>query len=308
MSRSRILRLTFSLALLPTGALFVLLAGSGQIGSLVSNFGLSVMVAGVLGAFREIALLRLETEEASEKTAELVHKRIVSALPQSGGLRLVAQIRRGFSGYYTWAIATDFQDLFFAGRSVLHRIDADFKIRSIGSAEDVICRRLRGGCSMRILFLDPRSSLLPRLASEEGQSLDSLLSDITRSLGVCHRLEKIINDAPLHHSSRLDIRVYDEFPYFSYHKVDNEIIVGFYFTNALGSVSSAFEVTDPAIQEMFSGHFTSIFGRSSGRVLLEVSDKRSQAVFNETLFAELRHELVNKLGEEKVKALLSPVK
>ena len=134
MSRSRILRLTFSLALLPTGALVVVLAGPGQLGILLQNLGLSIMVAGVLGTFRELALLRLEAEEISEKVADRVFQRIISAFPRSSGLKLIAPIRRGYAGYYPWAIVTEPQDLFFAGRSVLHRIDSDFVSRGIGRA------------------------------------------------------------------------------------------------------------------------------------------------------------------------------
>jgi hypothetical protein len=305
MNRSKVLRLTFSLALLPSGALLVLLAGTGQWGFLLSNLGLSLMVSGVFGAFREIFLLKLETEESSETTAEVVYQKVVTALPRSDGLRLIAPIRRGFVGYYSWAIATDNQDLFFAGRSVLHRIDADFHSRGLGRAEDVLYRRLRDGCSIRILFLDPRSDLLPRLAQEEGQSLDLMLSDIAKSIGVCHRLASLINKGELPHRSRLDIRVYDEVPYFSYHKVNNDIIVGFYFTTSLGSASSAFEVKDPGTQEMFSGHFTAIFAHSSDRILLEVSDRSSNARFNDALFVTLRDVLEKKLGQETVTKQLS---
>jgi hypothetical protein len=305
MSRSAILRLTFSLALLPTGALLVLLAGGGPVGILLENLGLSIMVAGVLGSFRELALLKLESDETGQKVADLVYKKVISTLPSSGGLKLVAPIRRGYAGYYFWAVTTEAQDLFFAGRSVLHRIDADFTRRGLGRADEVIHRKLCEGSNVRILFLDPRSTLLPRLATEEGQTLELLLADITRSLAVCRRLAKLINDQPPTHRAHLDVRVYDEVPYFAYHKVDNDVTVGFYFTTALGSQSSAFEIEDPNTQEMFSGHFTSIFVRAADNIICDVSDRNPQTVFNETLFHTLHQYLDTKLGAAEVNKLLN---
>ena len=55
MSSGRSLRLTFSLALIPTGAVFVLLDVNDSSGQLISKIGLAFIVSGVISAFREIA-------------------------------------------------------------------------------------------------------------------------------------------------------------------------------------------------------------------------------------------------------------
>jgi hypothetical protein len=70
------------------------------------------------------------------------------------------------------------QDLFFAGRSVLHRIDADIRARTGATAVDVILRRLKERSRVYILFLDPRIDIIARLADEEGQTLSAMLGDL----------------------------------------------------------------------------------------------------------------------------------
>lgn len=305
MGKGKILRTTFALALIPTGAVVVLISGPGLVGQLMSSLGLALIVAGVTSAFREIAILRLESEETGEDIAARVHKRLQESPPAAIGIRAVAPVRRGYEGYYTWAINTGPQELFFAGRSVLHRIDFDFRERGLGSVEKVLARRLREGANISILFLDPRCDILERLAKEEGQTPTGMLSDIATSIGICKRLYGRLQGGKFHPQAQLQVRVYDEIPYFAYHKEDNKVIVGFYFRPALGWRSPAFEVIDAHTRSFFEGHFSSIFDRSSDRTLLELSIHRGTLVFNEELYQNLYLCLVNYLGKEKADQLIS---
>jgi hypothetical protein len=307
MTKNGWLRLTFALALVPTGAVLVLLAPglSLTVSPLLSGLGISLIVAGIVTAFREVAILRLESEEMGEEIATRVHRRLVEAPPtRDVSIRLVSRVRRGYDGYYAWVTSAGARDLFFAGRSVLHRMDADFRARRLPPVEQVLERKLRDGSAVRILFLDPRSELVGRLAREEGQTATMMLSDIATSLGVCRRLHELLARSPLPATAQLQIRVYDEVPYFSYHRQGEHVIVGFYFVTALGSQSAAFEVVDAPTRSFFEGHFTTLFDRSSDRIVLEVSPNRGTPAFNEELYAELTGHLARSLGKAESERLL----
>lgn len=300
------MRLVFSLALIPSGAVFVLLVGRGGASQLVDSLGLALIVSGILNSFREVAVLRLESEESATEIAARVRQEMMNVLPAtSPGIKLVAQVRRGYDGYYRWATTTAPRELFFAGRSVLHRIDADFEKRGLQRAESVLLRKLREGSTIRIMFLDPRSGLLPRLAHEEGQTEEQLLSDIATSLGICHRLYHLVGAESFPAPAEMSIRVYDEVPYFSYHKDDQDVIVGFYFATALGSQSAAFSVLDEENRRFFEEHFASIFHRSSATAIIDVAAHSGRANFNSDLYDEVCHNLAGRLGEVECKRLLS---
>jgi len=62
--------------------------------------------------------------EIAHGTATEVHTLFVERPPAMKGIRFLHDRRRNYSGYYSWVNDQNPQDLFFAGRSVLHRIDA----------------------------------------------------------------------------------------------------------------------------------------------------------------------------------------
>ena len=307
MSKGKILRAIFALALIPTGAVLTLVSSSwpGPSGQLISKLGLALIVAGVVTVFRELVILRLESEETREGIAKAVHKRLLASPPTPNGLRIVATERNGYDEYSTWAISKSPQVLFFAGRSVLHRMDYDFKKRGLGPVEKILRKRLKEGSRICILFLDPRSDIVPRLAKEELQSPKQMLADITTSIGICRRLYTSLQNEDFPSQTQLHVCVYDEIPYFAYHKADNMAIVGFYFPSALGWESPAFEVVDELTRKSFENHFTGIFERASGKVLLELSARKQRLVFNKQLYESIYSVLVKTLGKEKTDELIS---
>jgi hypothetical protein len=123
-------------------------------------------------------------EQIAIKSAKAVHQLFHDNPPLMTGLRFVCEARRDYSGYYDWVNERRSQELFFAGRSVLHRIDADIRKRTQARAEDILIRRLIEGSKIKVLFLDPRTSILERLSREEGQRVRDMLADIATSLGV----------------------------------------------------------------------------------------------------------------------------
>jgi hypothetical protein len=262
MGANRALRLMFALFLIPCGAVLVLIAGAGKPGSLVTGLGLSLIVAGIVAAFRELVIVQFEGGEMANQVATQLQDRLFQT--DDPGIRQIKDVRRGYEGYYRWVISTHKCELFFAGRSVLHRIQEDLNKRRLHSVEQVLLDKLQESSTIHILFLDPRSDLIPRLSHEEGQTEKEMLSDLAKSLGICRRLHKLIEQSPhpLPPDAELHIRVYDEVPHFAYHRQDDDVIIGFYFLRALGSASAAFEVTDATTKKFFGSHFELIFDRA----------------------------------------------
>lgn len=205
------------------------------------------------------------------------------------GIRHVHDVRRNFSGYYQWVNEQAPQDLFFAGRSVLHRIQADIKTRTGASAANMLLRRLKEGSTVRVLFLDPRIDIIGRLAAEEGQTLNAMLGDIRTSLEICREIATLLTEqaGELPPAAELSIRVYDRIPYFAYHKQDREAIVGFYFDSAKGSTSAAYELLDDETKGVFEEHFVRILGEAATNTIVEFDGARGKPTINTEFLDEL---------------------
>ena len=307
MTGNQMNRLLFSVLLIPIGAVMILLAVQGTVGGLLSKLGLAFIVAGVVSTFHEGVIRRLELNEVACAVADEVHDRLKESPLAASGIRSVSSVRKGYSGYYLWTHDNSSKEMFFAGRSVLHRIDEDFRERAMGTAEKLIARRLSEGASFKIMFLDPRSELIPRLAEEEGQSAVELLANIATSLGICRRIHSILLKKKLPPKANLDIRVFDEIPYFAYHHVGNSVIIGFYFSSTLGHASAAYDVVDRQTKEFFGEHFLSIFGRASNEYVLRTHPHSRTPELNENLFNELHYAIVAELGEQKTAEYIGEV-
>ena len=245
-------------------------------------------------------------ERTAGRTAEVVHALLCERPPRMTGLRLITEIRRNFSGYYGWVTENQPQDLFFAGRSVLHRIDADIHGRTSSCAEAIILRRLKEGSKIRIDFLDPRSDIIERLATEEGETPAALLGNIATSLGICRRLGMLLRTEykSLPTSAVLSIRIYNRTPYFAYHKQDDNVLVGFYFQSLLGSSSAAFEIVDETTKRTFSDHFVRIHADAASTTMVEFDGAAGRPLFNDALFNELKDSLSSRLGPSRVEELI----
>jgi hypothetical protein len=306
MSTNETIRVLFSVCLIPLGAVMILLHTESPAGTLLSHIGFAFIVAGVLSAFHEAVLRRFEQGEAASAVAEEVHSRLRMGPLSATGIRLVSPIRKGYAGYYQWVMSTGQEDMFFAGRSVLHRIDADFRARGIGNAESILARRLADGAKIKILLVDPRSEIIPRLAKEEGQTPQKLLSDVAISLGVCVRLHELLKiNKSIRADARLDIRVFDQIPYFAYHSVGDQVILGFYFSSSLGYQSAAYEIVDSQTKEFFAEHFRSILSRASDTYVLRINPHSGHPELNESLIADLRVHIAKQVGDAPTTRLMN---
>ena len=173
---------------------------------------------------------------------------------------------------------------------------------NLGSAEAALLSKLKTGSKIDILFLDPRSDLVDRLAKEEGQNPEDMLSNIAKSIGVCKRLYALLNEETIGDTrARLRIQIYDEVPSFAYHKVSDKVTVGLYFARALGITSPAFEVFDDEIKRLFEEHFRSISLSAIIRKLTLLSFEEGQSIkFAQDLYDDIYEILVARLGKTKV--------
>ncbi len=174
-------------------------------------------------------------------------------------------------------------DLFFAGRSVLHRIDDDIRARTSEGAEASLARRLQQGSRVRVLFLDPRSDLIHRLANEERQTHGQLLTDLARSIGICKRLNDKLWGTVLPATTHLQVCVFDEVPYFAFHRSGDLFFVGFYFANALGHKSGVYEAIDQITRTFFEEHFGAILLRAESNWIIRVDQHTSKCMLNQEL-------------------------
>jgi hypothetical protein len=308
MNRGKALRYLSAVILALVGIIIVFLAGpdpSTPLRQLGSSLGFGFVISGIASIFRELFILKTETDETAttiaNKTIELLDDHPIG----TKGLKMVVEERRGYDGYYDWVTRTGRQELFFAGRSVLHRINRDLGIRKLGLAENALLKKLEDGSSVTILFLDPRSDLIERLANEEGQTKRQLLSDIAYSIGTTSRLYHLVKDKQWKPPAELHIRVYDEVPNFAYHQEDDKILVGFYFAKAIGSTSAAFEVIDDDTHKFFQDHFETICFRASNANLLEITPHGPSASFNNKFYKELYRSLVADLGKKRTDGLIA---
>lgn len=168
--------------------------------------------------------------------------------------------------------------------------------------EEVIARRLGESANITILFLNPQSEVIDKLANEENRDPIELVSDLAKSIGICQRLGDRLSDTRFGPNAELHIRVYDEVPYFAYHREDDTHIVGFYFAPTLGSFSPAFEIIDKCTQDFFDRHFATVYNKA--RILLELLPNENNIRFNDLVYNDLHEALVRRLGIENTDILI----
>jgi hypothetical protein len=101
-----------------------------------------------------------------------------------------------------------------------------------------------------------------------------------------------------------EIRLYDAIPYFAYHKVDHQVIIGFYFSAALGQETGAYEVLDQDTKNFFAGHFDTIFFRARSSILLDVSSGHNMAALNRQLVDDIKKSMLVYFNPEPMSKLL----
>ena len=300
-------------------ALFLIGEKNTTYSNIICGIGSSMFTVGLLSILTSVLIYKTESKEtgdiiadkifkrmqtstevkkSSDILVDKIYKRLRQSPPCNNGIFMVEKQRRGYKGYYNWVNEKNVKDMFIAGRSCLHRMSYDIITNYRQQFDQLVYDKLQNGTKIRILFLDPRSTLIERLAKEEGQSPLQMYQHISKSIGITKQIyENLKNQNFKSNGSRgeLYIRIYDEIPSYAYHKIDDNVILGFYFADALRVNSPAFVITGQA-GECFNKHFEYIFDRSCRTSLLEVSPHSIDPIFNDNLYSELYQDLTNKLG------------
>ncbi len=330
------IRLLASALILVTGALLTMgyRQPTSQWGGVAQALGLALLVTGAASLFREGVLgpLRLQDieefvdkhEHASQerlaglqREVQKVQKQLpgvqqtvqeqfgkLSGLLRGAGMRMVSAQRRGYPGYHKWVLEDAPQDMFFAGRSVLHRVRADFESLQLLSVEEALARKVAEGSHIRILFLDPSWDFVKDIARWEGQD-STLRADLATTLGVCRRLWERIEDHKFPGS--LEIRACQELQQYAFHhvvckqKMQAEMLVGFYFAGVHGIETPLFVVDNEAIKEVFERHFNTVFNRA--KELLFYSQHGIEKRFQSDYFRQCANTLAEHIGHDKVNDL-----
>ena len=258
--------------------------------------GISFIVTGIMSFFNEVFLKKSETVELSNKLVQklsksddvynkmidkIVHsdeisKKMIDKLATSdqlqkyetnNGILLKSMHRANFAGYREWLYHEPTQ-IVIVGRAVLPRIQSDATTYFKKTAEQIIASKFFEGADIQILFFDPLSEIIPKIAAEEGRPPAMIYSDIGEAIGICAKLYmELRNGFPKNGSYRktkLVIGMYDEVHQFAYQKhvyndqIDNHTYLGFYLGNSAGFDTPVFEIVDSSIQNLFASYVTAI--------------------------------------------------
>jgi hypothetical protein len=309
--------LYFSIIMFLSGLVLVLLVQlmTGQTDTIFQKIGFAFIVSSVVALFQETVIARSKKDETDERfshlheTMDKVDTKIDTRFrefEESYGskalaIRLIAPKRAGYDAYHHWLVHTTPEDMFFAGHSVLHRVQIDLTKRNLGKVEDRIVTRLAAGCSIRMVFLNPTWDFIENIAKSENQPYEKMMTDLAITLGICRRLwSQLEEEHPI--SGSFHIWLCNEIQQYAFHSITNretgarQLLVGLYFANILGMNSPLFSVDHKDIQDTFTAHFTTIANRAVS--LMEYSPPIKH--FNHDLYHHCRDALCTVIGQSLV--------
>lgn len=291
-----VIRNLLSLLMIALGVIVVLgTATSGPHAKLWEDLGLAVAIAGIVSFFQEAILSRFSKEESLRTDIDHVRKSLTGEIQKLGGslsgprIEMLAEQRHGYAGYHRWVLEREPQQLFFAGHSVLHRIQADFRVLRLKDVEDALAEKIAGGSKARVVFLDPTWDFFRKIAESENQGISKMAKDIHVSLEICRRLSEKLKTREI--QGEIEIKVCRELVQYAYqHTIcsashSEEMLVGLYFAGVLGTQSPLLTVENRTMRDIFSRHFVTIFDRPTSRQLLYYSSA-GVAFFNDVLHNE----------------------
>jgi hypothetical protein len=261
----------------------VVAEGRSDLWVIAQRVGLGLTVAGIVGLFTEFAFGPYWLRGPDRPVRS----------PSEGtmGMQLISTERTGFSGFHSWVLDLQPQDLFFAGRSVLHRMKKDFTDRGLQTIPQTFVHQMSMDSRIRILFMNPNWGLIEEIAKQEGRSNPrELYADLRDTLGVVNELWQLLQNDKRHLPGMVDIRVYEEITQYAYHYVSDRktsattMYVGFYFAELVGYRSALFSVESEQVRDAFGGHFAKLFDKA--KPLLTYSSGGSARSFNQAFYDE----------------------
>ena len=280
--------------------------------------GLAFIVTGAVSVFQECVLHPLQRESIEQTLTEHEAKSeqrltklrdgfqnqltSMTDLLRGAGIRMLCPQRQGFSGFHTWLLEQAPQEIFFAGHSVLHRVQIDFRSRQFAPVEKALLRKLKENSRIRIMFLDPTWDYLDKLARAESEAPEGLRTNLAVTLAICQRLWQAIQNLELPGS--IEIRTCSEFEQYAFHHIicaqraEDQMLMGFYFAQSEGMKTPLFVVDNERIREEFRSHFNIVFGK--GQQLMHYSQQGTTKGFNHAYYEACQKSLAEHLGHERL--------
>jgi len=258
-----------------------------------NSLGLALIVSGLVLLYEEIMDIKV-----GPRYKEYFDE-ILSRLPP--GLRKIVDERRDYTKYQEWVGIKEKCDLFFAGHSVLNRIQADFAALPIKTVESAVIRKLKNGSVIKILFLDPSWEYVEEIVASQNQHPNEFYHHLRETLNVVKAIAKTLENKPSL-PGELEIKMCRSDLRYSYHRIkcvesgEVDMLVGFYFASMVGIRSPLFRVETKDIQAYFNNHFKEIF---------EARQTKSLFVYNghEKRFYTEHHSACLSFLEQKINQL-----
>lgn len=153
---------------------------------------------------------------------------------------------------------------------------------------------IQTGKKMRILMLSPNSAASKLRSREESSNEGFLPAKIIEQIGALKslhgRAERQLKGQD--YTGSLEVRLFDDLPYFSYFHTDKVMVMGFYYGHIRGLQSEALLIDEKSsIHAKMQDHFNYLWNKPSKRgapktILCNISKGRTQ--FNHALVEALR--------------------
>lgn len=229
---------------------------------------------------------------------EIKTNEIITHLP-SESMVMVDPERKHFNGYHRWILTKDPLDIFFAGHSVLHRVDEDFSMLNLPKCEEALYMKVGHSSKIKILLIDPTWDFIEDIANAENQSIKDISEHLSITLKIIGNLYGLFETRKTKLNGSIEIKTCRNITQYAYHRVINtykskehpEIFIGFYFQDTVGSNTPLFKVENKSIVDFFEAHFLHIWNAPSSRTLFDYRSNRNDATIDTDYYEECRQKL-----------------
>lgn len=252
----RTIRILMSVVLIITGItlLSIFVDCKDQIWQVVVfNIGVALVVAGIVAIFNEL-LFGKDNEKALSEGSK-----------QQEGLRIIAEKRQRFPGYYNWVLDSSPKTLKFSGHAVLKSMEDGYWKGKRSDFVDVLFNEIKNGSKIYVLFFDPEWKMVETVTTDMANANKKVLYErLSAALSITKMLYSKI-ESSLSQSISINgelkinlVRVANN--QYAYHYVEyednrKEVFVGFYFSGKLGDDSPVYIINGNKDLENFDRSF-----------------------------------------------------
>jgi len=236
---------------------------------------------------------------------ENVNKRV------NPGIVEIATKRDNHKSYTKW-ISSESEDVFFAGRAVLARINKNLESSNLSGVVPTLIEKYKTGSRIRIVTFDPRSDLIKRIADDETRSYEEILNDIVESIGLVYLLYEESKKIDFkNEDGSIIIVLYDLINDFSYQEVKrregsnkaNQMLFGMYYNYQAGYNTPLYEVLDPQTKKFFSTYIKKIYDVNHPcRWLLRIENGKRPS-FNKDLYKSIENHIERTCIEHQIELI-----